>query len=136
MKKSNIKTKTHNLYKVIFLFIVFLGIGYAFLEATLNIEGNTTVEAPELNVYVQSTSVTSGSTAGTPTIIGTDKKEVDYAIRFLKIEASKSNDRAYLMFLCHGIAFLYLYFDQSRSDKYLKQTRDYAGVNGYQELEE
>ena len=65
-----------------------------------------------------------------------DKKEVDYAIRFLKIEASKSNDRAYLMFLCHGIAFLYLYFDQSRSDKYLKQTRDYAGVNGYQELEE
>ena len=78
MKKSNIRTKTHNLYKVIFLFVVFLGIGYAFLEATLNIEGNTTVEAPELNVYVQSTSVTSGSTAGTPTIIGTDKKEVDF----------------------------------------------------------
>ena len=76
--KKNIKTKTHNLYKIIFLFIVFLGIGYAFLEATLNINGDTTVEAPELNVYVQSTSVTSGSTSGTPSIIGLPKKEVDF----------------------------------------------------------
>ena len=80
MKKnrSNNYTKTHNLYKIIFLFVVFLGIGYAFLEATLNINGDVTVEAPELNVYVQSTRVTSGSTTGTPTIIGTDKKEVDF----------------------------------------------------------
>ena len=77
--KKNIKTKTHNLYKIIFLFVVFLGIGYAFLEANLNINGDVTVEAPELNVYVQSTSVTSGSTTGTPTIIGTDKKEVDFS---------------------------------------------------------
>ena len=76
--KNNIKTKTHNLYKIIFLFVVFLGIGYAFLEANLNINGDVTVEAPELNVYVQSTSVTSGSTTGTPTIIGNDKKEVDF----------------------------------------------------------
>ena len=76
--KKNIKTKTHNLYKIIFLFVVFLGIGYAFLEATLNINGDVIVEAPELNVYVQSTSITSGSTTGTPTIIGNDKKEVDF----------------------------------------------------------
>ena len=74
----NVKTKTHNLYKFIFLFVVFLGIGYAFLEANLNINGDVTVEAPELNVYVQSTSVTSGSTTGTPTIIGNDKREVDF----------------------------------------------------------
>ena len=76
--KNNIKTKTHNLYKIVFLFVVFLGIGYAFLEANLNINGDVTVEAPELNVYVQSTSVTSGSTTGTPTIMGNDKKEVDF----------------------------------------------------------
>ena len=76
--KYNSKTKTHNLYKILFLFVVFLGIGYAFLEANLNINGDVTVEAPELNIYVQSTNVTSGSTAGTPTIIGTDKKEVDF----------------------------------------------------------
>ncbi len=74
----NVKTKTHNLYKLIFLFVVFLGIGYAFLEATLNINGDVTVEAPELNVYVQSVSKTTGSTTGTPTIIGNDKKEVDF----------------------------------------------------------
>ena len=77
MKKNNY-TKTQNLFKIIFLFVVFLGIGYAFLEANLNINGDTTVEAPELNVYVQSTSVTTGSTSGTPTIIGNDKKEVDF----------------------------------------------------------
>ena len=76
--KKNLKTKTHNLYKIIFIFVVFLGIGYAFLEANLNINGNVTVEAPELNVYVQSVNVTSGSTTGTPTIIGNDKKEVDF----------------------------------------------------------
>ena len=78
MKKSNIRTKTHNLYKVIFLFVVFLGIGYAFLEANLNINGDVTVEAPEFNTYVQSVSVTSGSTSGTPVIVGNDKKEVDF----------------------------------------------------------
>ena len=77
MKKNNY-TKTQNLLKFIFLFIVFLGIGYAFLEANLNINGDVTVEAPELNVYVQSTSVTEGSTPGTPTIIGNDKREVDF----------------------------------------------------------
>ena len=74
----NIKTKTHNLYKIIFLFVVFLGIGYAFLEANLNINGDVTVEAPGFNTYVQSVNVTSGSTSGTPTIIGSDKKEVDF----------------------------------------------------------
>ena len=57
-------------------------------------------------------------------------------IRFLKIEVGKSNDRVYLMFLYHGISFLYLYFDDAQSDKYLRKIRDYAGVNGYQELEE
>ena len=77
MKKNNY-TKTQNLLKFIFLFIVFLGIGYAFLEANLNINGDVTVSAPELNVYVQSTAVTEGSTPGTPTIIGNDKKEVDF----------------------------------------------------------
>ena len=80
MKKNrnNNYTKTHNLYKIIFLFVVFLGIGYAFLEANLNINGDTTVEAPEFNTYVQSVNVTTGSTSGTPTIIGNDKKEVDF----------------------------------------------------------
>ena len=65
-----------------------------------------------------------------------ERKDVDYVIRFLKIEVGKSNDRVYLMFLYHGISFLYLYFDDAQSDKYLRKIRDYAGVNGYQELEE
>ena len=77
--KKNIKTKTHNLYKIIFILVVFLGIGYAFLEANLNINGDVTVEAPELNSYIQGVSVTTGSTSGTPTIIGNDKKEVDFS---------------------------------------------------------
>jgi len=78
MKKNNY-VRTHNLYKIIFIFILFLGIGYALLDATLDIDGNTTVTAPTLNVYVQGTSVTTGSTTGTPTIIGNDKKEVDFS---------------------------------------------------------
>ena len=76
--KKNIKTKTHNLYKIIFILVVFLGIGYAFLEANLNINGDVTVEAPEFNTYIQGVNVTTGSTSGTPTIIGNDKKEVDF----------------------------------------------------------
>jgi len=83
MSKKNNYTKTHNLYKIIFIFIVFLGIGYAFLDATLNIDGDTTVTAPELNVYVQSINVTAGSTSastgGDPVIIGNAKKEVDFS---------------------------------------------------------
>ena len=77
MKNNYVKTK--NLYKIIFLFVVFLGIGYAFLEANLKVEGDTTVIAPPLNVYVQTTSVTTGSTSGTPAIIGNAKKEVDFS---------------------------------------------------------
>ena len=76
---KNSKTKTHNLYKIIFILVVFLGIGYAFLEAGLNINGDTTVAQPEFNTYVQSVSTTTGSTSGTPTIIGNDKKEVDFS---------------------------------------------------------
>ena len=75
---KNSYTKRQNLLKMLFLFVVFLTIGYAFLEANLNINGDVTVEAPEFNTYVQSTSVTSGSTTGTPTIVGNDKKEVDF----------------------------------------------------------
>ena len=78
-KRRDNYVKTHDLYKLIFLFVVFLGIGYAFLEANLNINGDVTVAAPQLNVYVQSTSVTTGSTSGTPSIIGNDKKEVDFS---------------------------------------------------------
>ena len=75
---KNSRTKTHNLYKILFLLIVFLGVGYAFLEANLNINGDVTVTQPEFNTYVQSVSKTTGSTSGTPTIIGADKKEVDF----------------------------------------------------------
>lgn len=64
-----------------------------------------------------------------------DRREVDYAIRFLKIEMSKTNDLAYLMGLCHGIAFLSLYIDEAQSDKYYKKTRDYVSIVGYRKLE-
>lgn len=64
-----------------------------------------------------------------------DRREVDYAIRFLKIEMSKTNDLSYMMGLCHGIAFLSLYFDETQSDKYFKKTRDYVSIAGYRELE-
>lgn len=64
-----------------------------------------------------------------------DPNEVEYAIRFMKIECDKTKDRVYLMGLYHGIAFLYNYIDEKLSEKYLKKTKDYARVNGYQELE-
>ena len=77
--KKNIKTKTHNLYKIVFLFVVFLGIGYAFLEANLNINGDVTVEAPELNVYISSVTQYDGYTydIGTSSIVGNEKHEYD-----------------------------------------------------------
>ena len=80
-KKKRVKNsyiKTTNIYKFSFLLILFLGIGYAVLTTNLGINGTVTTMAPKVNVYVQSTSVTTGSTSGTPTIIGNDKKEVDF----------------------------------------------------------
>ena len=64
-----------------------------------------------------------------------DRNEVEYAIKFLKIEASKTNDKTYLMGLYHGISFLLLYVDEKLSEKYLKQTKNYSRIEGYKELE-
>ena len=75
MKKNNY-VKTKNLYKIIFLFVVFLGIGYAFLEANLKVEGNTTVTAPVINAYIQSVTPTETSVSATTTIVGNDKNEI------------------------------------------------------------
>ena len=80
MKKKNNYTKTHNLYKIIFLFVVFLGIGYAFLEANLNINGDVTVTAPDLNVYISSVThydEYSYGITGTSSLVGADKREYD-----------------------------------------------------------
>ena len=64
-----------------------------------------------------------------------DKKEVDYAIRFLKIELDKTNDITYKMRLCHGLAFLYNYLDENKSKMYLRKVNSYASIDGYRDLE-
>ena len=134
MKKKNNYTKTHNLYKIIFLFVVFLGIGYAFLEANLNINGDTTVEAPELNVYVQSTAVTEGSTPGTPTIIGNDKKEVDFTTALTNDGNSffeetttvinKGSKKAYLLSVSVKV------YDSSNNEITLEKPYEYKIIHG------
>ncbi len=64
-----------------------------------------------------------------------DKKEVEYAIRFLKIELDKTNDITYKMRLCHGLAFLYNYLDENKTKMYLRKANSYACIDGYRDLE-
>lgn len=64
-----------------------------------------------------------------------NKDEVEYAIRFLRIEESKTDDKYYLIGLYYGIAFLSLYYDERLSARYLRKITSFSKLECYKELE-
>ena len=78
------RKKKQSLITGIILLIVALGIGYAYLNTTLNISGTTDVDANTWNVYWDNVVVTEGSvTASTPTI-DTSKTTVSFNVHLEK----------------------------------------------------
>lgn len=63
------------------------------------------------------------------------KNEVEFSIRFQLIELDKTTNLSYKMFLLHGLSFLYLYIDQSKSDEYLREAEKCVSIVGYSNLE-
>ena len=66
----------------IFITILCMGIGFAFLSSNLTINGNTTVSKNKWNIYFTNVQVTEGSVEATvvPTTSGTNTTSIDYAV--------------------------------------------------------
>lgn len=64
------------------------------------------------------------------------KDEVVFSIKFQLIELDKTTNLSYKMFLLHGLSFLYLYIDQSKSDGYLREAEKCVAIAGYSNLEQ
>ena len=60
------------------IFVLFLGIGYAFLTTTLSINGTTDVDANTWNVYFDNVRVITGSVASTTPVIDSSKTTVTF----------------------------------------------------------
>ena len=68
--------------KVILLFAVFLGVGYAILSTKLNITGTTSVANNSWNIYFDNVQVAEGSVEAVLPEIDTNKTTVNYSIAF------------------------------------------------------
>ena len=70
----------------IFLLILCLGLGFAYLSTQLNIVGNTTVSGNKWSVYFNRVDITSGSVQATvePTVIGTTTTYLEYTVNLDK----------------------------------------------------
>lgn len=64
------------------------------------------------------------------------KDEVEFSIKFQLIELDKTTNLSYKMFLLHGLSFLYLYIDQSKSDGCLREAEKCVAIAGYSNLEQ
>ena len=66
----------------IFLLILCLGVGFAFLSSQLTITGNTSVSGNKWSVYFNNVQVTEGSVEATvvPTTTGTTITSVNYTV--------------------------------------------------------
>lgn len=62
------------------------------------------------------------------------REEVDFSIRFQEKELKDTIDDQYRMFLYHGLAFLNLYINEKKSNRYIKMAEVYANIEGYDAL--
>ena len=84
MKQRNKKTRNflRNKRSFIFLTILSMGIGFAFLSSNLTITGNTSVSGNSWNVYFTNVQVTDSSVEASvvPTTTGTNTTSIDYTV--------------------------------------------------------
>ena len=76
------KNKTQVYLLLIFSLALLIGIGYAALSATLNINGQTTINKASWDVHMEDINVTSGSvTATTIPTLDTAKTTVNFSVK-------------------------------------------------------
>jgi len=65
---------------LLFLLILFISIGFAYLSTNLNITGSSLIKGNTWDVHFENVQVTSGSVSATTPTISTDKKSVNYIV--------------------------------------------------------
>ena len=81
-EKNRNKKFLRNKRSFIFLLVLCLGVGFAFLSSQLTITGNTSVSGNKWSVYFNNVQVTDGSVEATvaPTTSGTTTTSIDYTV--------------------------------------------------------
>ncbi|MBE6157980.1 MAG: hypothetical protein E7160_04220 [Firmicutes bacterium] len=82
MKKRNDKKQIY--IAIIFVLALAIGMGYAFLNSTLNITGNATIKENSWDVHFENFTPTSGSVTATSAGIDTNKTAVNYTVTLQK----------------------------------------------------
>ena len=79
------ESKKRNLILLVILVLFSIGIGYAYLNTTLSIEGTTDIDSASWNVYFDNVQIVDGSVSGdqvtSAPIIDTGKTKVTYHVR-------------------------------------------------------
>ncbi|MBE6158192.1 MAG: hypothetical protein E7160_05340 [Firmicutes bacterium] len=82
MKKNGDKKQIY--IALLFVVALAIGVGYAFLNSTLNITGNTTIKGNTWDVHFENFYTTSGSVTATSAGIDTNKTAVNYTVTLQK----------------------------------------------------
>ena len=69
-----------NKKRLLFLLILVISIGFAYLSTNLNITGSSLIKGNTWDVHFENVQVTSGSVTATTPTISTDKKSVNYTV--------------------------------------------------------
>ena len=76
-----INHKKRMIYFSLFFLLLFISIGYAYLSASLSINGNTTIAANTWDIHFENLSITNGSvTASTPAAINGSSTSISYKV--------------------------------------------------------
>ena len=67
-------------YLVLILLLLFISIGYAYLNSTLNITGSSTINNPTWDIHWENVEVKTGSVSAQTPIIDTNKTTVNYSV--------------------------------------------------------
>ena len=78
MKKRNDKKQIY--IAIIFVLALAIGMGYAFLNSTLNITGNATIKENSWHVHFENFTPSTGSVTATSAGIDTAKTTVNYTV--------------------------------------------------------
>ena len=82
MKKNGDKKQIY--IALLFVVALAIGVGYAFLNSTLNITGNTTIKENTWDVHFENFNVTNGSVTATNAELDTNSTAVNYTITLQK----------------------------------------------------
>ena len=98
-KRKFINHKKRIMFFSLFFLLLFISIGYAYLSASLSINGNTTIAANTWDIHFDNLNITNGSVAAsTPAAIQTNTTNIVYSVElaspgdFYEFEVDVVND--------------------------------------------